>query len=228
MVEIYNICNWRGHMERHYFPQNSWVIPAAERDGPPTRLVITDCYQWHRRLSADPRTRQTITASEIADDFIKQNVTEAPHYNELGGPGMWRHDPERSLEEEVRIYQARFRTFCQRMVDEAEDWDRRRRAGTQHVARPTDRHRECAAYLLYKASWCLDFTPNIMKQCDNCGEVIGATLYTCPNCNFVLDPVGLDALKAKKKAELLAAQALQRQQNAALAALAEEQQQHQP
>lgn len=187
-VVIASMCPWPISITRPLFAREKFyeidVVPKGE---PPKLLVIEDNVQWERRLSTQPPIPTTIAAQEIADDFIKHTSTQGPHMSPNAGPPVWQCAGEQPSAEEIAEYSERFGRYCNAVVEEADELERRRGNGEPMVPRVTQRMRDCARYMGYERNWLSVMKTDTTKRCVFCTTVIPALTVKCPQCGEV-DP----------------------------------------
>jgi hypothetical protein len=219
-ILIANLCPWSSKIVRPMRisasrdEQASVIeIAACPRGSAPTTLLIKETYELYRRLSMDPMTRQTILPQETATDFLSHVSLMGPYMAEDCRPAIWQCSSlEGPTQEEIDYNTIVFRRYCDRIVEEADEWDRRRQNGEAHVPKHTQRQRDCANWMLYKREWLFDMTPNSLKQCEFCFVTIPAKAIICPTCSQVVDQSAYEAKKAQKKAQMEADRAAAKQQ----------------
>ena len=187
-------------MVRPFQPQSIFTIePAASRTEPST-MIIQDQFQWHRRLSIDSMTRATITAREIANDFLKEKTLQGPWMSPAAHPAIWEcASVEGPSPEEIAYNMDCFQAYCNLVIQEADEWHRQRMSGKAGVPMHTERQRECARFMLYKCDWMNNYAVNARKECQYCTSTIAAGAIICPNCNQVVDSAKMSEMKLSQR-----------------------------
>jgi hypothetical protein len=187
-------------MERpHFTPQNLFEIKAAKR-GEYELMPLTDQYQIYRYLSFSPQQTHTITAEEIAHDFLLHTTLQGPHMSLDCRPAIFRCRGEVPEMDEIGEALEKFKRYCTLVVDEADELDRQRKAGVPSVPKITQRAKECARFMLWEKPWLMDLEPATHKRCLFCTTTIPAYTLKCPNCGEIVDRAGYETAKAAQKA----------------------------
>ena len=208
MIVIANLCPWASRIIRpRREPVTVFEVGGVPRGSAPSTLVITETYEYYRRLSMDPQTRATILAQETASDFLLHTTLMGPFMTYECRPAIWQCRGEFPTPEEIDENTEYFRRYCDRVVEEADEWDRKRQAKEPNVPRHTQRQKDCANWMLYKRQWLFDDTPESLQQCPLCKSTLASNVIVCPTCSNVIDPVAYEAFKEESKQKAASARA---------------------
>lgn len=200
-VVIASLCPWPISITRPLFARTKhYAIDMVPRGSAPKTLVIEDNVQYEKPLSTMAPVGRTILAREIAADFVLHTSKQGPHMgqNDLGeevGPPVWQCEDDGPTAEEIDYQTEKFVRYCNRVVEEADELDRRRQMGEANVPKITPRMRDCCRYLMLDRAWLSVTTQNTTKRCQFCTTAIPGAAVICPTCREKVDPEAYAAMK---------------------------------
>jgi hypothetical protein len=170
---------------------------AAVRDRliRPKVVVIRDCYEPHWAPITHQRMEQTITADEIANDFIAHATSQSPGMGPNCHPGVWICAGPEPTQNEIAYWQTVQAPFLHYLFDKGNEW-----ASDPHTKGAIVwRNRMSAMALGREPEWLRPATGADIRECQYCTKTVPAHTTVCPHCNQIIDVAKYAELKAKEK-----------------------------
>lgn len=211
-------------------------IPAVPNGGTPEMVAIANHQEWVQRLMAEGggKETRTITAQELASDFINEVCLLGLWTSPECGPGVWivrdqvmtgtekRPNPDGTGMIDVPAYREATKKEHEAMF--AEDWEKAklRQAAYADVlimkadrfdADPNPENRRWISALMRKACkyagrqrpWLPELSHQDVKHCQFCTKPVPAAAVKCHHCNEIINFEKYAELEAMREAAKRAA-----------------------
>lgn len=191
-----------------FTPQNEFWIDGVDADASPSEIrdrlthpktvAITSQEQRYRAPVTHFETTQTITAEELAADFIQATTTNAPGMGPECHPGIWICEGGSPTDAEIRAANRVQAPFLQYQFSEGN-----RLATDVDTAKIITRLMRISAMALGREPEWLNPPSDLdVMACPYCMKSINKAAVTCSECHQVVNFEKFAELEARKKAAI--------------------------